>query len=227
MLLNPCWYRSWAICSKRTTWSTISPGLKFFLSFNFPVAQNKQDKLQPTCEEMHAVILDEVGINTPSITSPSRVWKPHFTVRSLLTWVDWMFKRSMKKCSSRKRVNASPRLCISLKFVAWLFQSHCSNCLVRNAGKPFATSNLVISSAESDLILLRWLVMEPIDWASQALRALRYVRSCFYFQRVLTIQAVMAHSWKAVWIRFLEWKASPPKAGHWKQFPCPFHDSCR
>src|SRR5690554_7789162 len=68
---------------KCTTWSTISPAERFLSNFSFPVAQNLQAKLQPTCEEIQAVILVLVGIKTPSTTFPTPTLKAHFIVRSL------------------------------------------------------------------------------------------------------------------------------------------------
>ena len=54
------------------------------MSFKRPVAQNWQARLQPICEEIQAVVLLFVGINTPSTILLSAIEKAHFTVLSLL-----------------------------------------------------------------------------------------------------------------------------------------------
>ena len=44
------------------TWSYISAAVKFLSNFRVPVAQKAQSKLQPTCEDIQAVILFLDGI---------------------------------------------------------------------------------------------------------------------------------------------------------------------
>ena len=53
------------------TWSTISATSRFLILLSFAVAQNSQFRLQPTCEETQAVVLDSVGMRTDSTKSPS------------------------------------------------------------------------------------------------------------------------------------------------------------
>ena len=57
--------------SIRATWSTISATSRFLILLSFAVAQNSQFKLQPTCEETQAVVLDSVGMRTDSTKRPS------------------------------------------------------------------------------------------------------------------------------------------------------------
>ena len=52
----------------------------FLNLFNFPVAQKAQERLQPTCDEIQAVILFFEGIKTPSQITPSLSLKPSFIV---------------------------------------------------------------------------------------------------------------------------------------------------
>src|SRR5690554_6141683 len=109
---------------KCTTWSTISPAERFLSNFSFPVAQNLQAKLQPTCEEIQAVILVLVGIKTPSTTFPTPTLKAHFIVRSLEICCSSKVMSSMNNCSFNCSRNFTLKLVISSNEAAFFCHNH-------------------------------------------------------------------------------------------------------
>ena len=94
------------------------------MRFKRPVAQNSHAKLQPTCEEIQAVIRVSAGIKTPSQIWSSNKRKAFLMVPSLLICMSSTFTALMLKLSFNILRVDKEILVIWSKSVADFFHNH-------------------------------------------------------------------------------------------------------
>src|SRR5438045_2992248 len=131
----------------RATWSYISSKKRLRLRGSLAVAQNEQLRLQPTCEEIQAVILSAWGINTPSTNSPSYNLNANFSVPSLLICVAAILILYISKLPASLSLRGLGRFVISSKSAAPFCHTQLLICSARKRGSDKAERFTWISSS--------------------------------------------------------------------------------
>ncbi len=133
----------------RYTWSTISPAVRLRVRPSLAVAQNWQSTAQPTCDEMHCVVLSPSGMSTLSIDLPSPVTMRSLRVPSREVCTSATSSVPMRARAARRSRTAGPRSVICSNRVtpwAWTQRQACSP---RKRGSPAPTASASASASVS------------------------------------------------------------------------------